>query len=465
MCNAFTDVPSVNFIAGVTTEKSKTGEGFMKKRKILSFIIAAVLCVMLLAGCGDSSKTEGNANGDNSAGSTLTPAGGNGENGSNDKNDGKDDGKDDNKDGDKEQLAADDGVMRSDLTAADYAKEMGVGINLGNTFESYWADENNETTGAQVIGRDTPYSYETCWGAVYTSPDAVKGMKDAGFNTVRIPVYWGNMMENDGTYTISEEYFDRIQEVINYCRDNGLYVVINIHHYDEFLIKNKPKEDVLEITESLWTQIAERYKDYSDYLLFEGFNENLGSHRDEDNYSEAEIYDYVNEMNQTFVNAVRATGGNNAERVLIASGYWTNIDNTTKDLFKMPEDSAEDKLMVSVHYIDNVCYWSNKIGGTYWEDYSKSQCELLKKAFTDKGIPVFVGECTAIYQADRFAGDAEYVESSDCLEYILGMAVDYGFVPVLWDTNDNFYSRTNNKIKAESDQEVITKIAAKIAEK
>lgn len=387
----------------------------MKKKKILSLMIAAVFCMLSLAACGDNSQ--------------------------------------------------DGGITRSNKTAMDYAKEMGVGINLGNTFESFWSDENNETTGAQIIGENAPYNYETCWGAVYTSENAIKGMKDAGFNTVRIPVYWGNMMENDGKYVISDEYFDRIQEVIDYCRDNDLYVIINIHHYDGFLINNKTKEEVLDITENLWTQIAERYIDYPDYVVFEGFNESLGSHREEDNFTNSEIYDYVNEMNQTFVSAVRATGGNNAERVLIVSGYWTNIDNTTKDLFKMPADSAVDRLMVSVHYIDNACYWTNKIGGTYWEEYSTAQCELLKKAFTDKGIPVFVGECTSIYEAERFASDAEYTESSACLEYILDMAVDYGFVPVLWDVNDNFYSRTENKIKSDSDQGVITRIAEKIAEK
>ena len=433
----------------------------MKKKKILSLMIAAVICILSLAACEDNSQTGGDGSVNYSVGSAATPATDNDNIGNvNDKANDIDNAVDD----EKESVLVDDSIMQSNKTAMDYAGEMGIGINLGNTFESFWSDENNETTGAQIIGANTPYNYETCWGAVYTSADAVKGMKDAGFNTVRIPVYWGNMMENDGKYIINDDYFDRVQEVIDYCRDNDLYVIINIHHYDEFLIKNKTKEEVLEITENLWTQIAERYKDYPDYVVFEGFNESLGSHREEDNFTNNEVYDYVNEMNQTFVSAVRATGGNNAERILIVSGYWTNIDNTTKDLFKMPTDSATDRLMVSVHYIDNACYWTNRIGGTYWKSYSIAQCELLKKAFTDKGIPVFVGECTSIYEAERFVSDAEYAESADCLEYILDMAVDYGFVPVLWDVNDHFYSRTENKIKSDSDQEVITRIAEKIQE-
>lgn len=357
----------------------------------------------------------------------------------------------------------DGGAMRDDMTAMDFAKEMGVGINLGNTMEAYWLDAQDLTAGASTIGSDTPLDYEKCWGAVETTPECIAGMKAAGFNTVRIPVYWGNMMEDDGEYEINDAYFDRVEEIIGYCRDNDLYVVVNIHHYDDFLIKNHSKEEVLEATEVLWTQIAERLRNYSDYVVFEGFNEALGSQREGDTYTEDELFDYVNDMNQVFVDAVRATGGNNKERLLIASGYWTNIDKTTNARYVLPEDSAEDRMMVSVHYIDNICYWTNNIGGDYWLNYSRQQCELLKTAFTDKGIPVFVGECTSIYGDEYFAESAKYTDSSECLELILNMATDYGFVPVLWDVNDNMYSRIENKLKSESDQEVITRIAEKIA--
>lgn len=357
---------------------------------------------------------------------------------------------------------ADNGVMRDDLTAQAVAEEMGIGINLGNTMEAYWEDKSNTTAGCSVIG-DSAQSYETCWGAVVTTQEAIDGMKASGFDTVRIPVYWGNMMKDDGSYDISPDYFDRVEEIVNYCRKNKQYVVLNIHHLDEFLIKNKPKEEVLDITKILWTQIAERFQAYSDYVVFEGFNENLGSQRESDSYTEDELYDYVNEMNQTFVDAVRATGGNNAERVLIASGYWTNIDLTTDDRFQMPSDSAEDKLMVSVHYVDNAMYWANKIGGQQWLEYSTEQCELLKNAFTDKNIPVFVGECTSIYD-DHYSPKAETRDSTECLRTMLEMITDYGFVPVLWDVSDNFYSRTENVIKSETDRALIAELAEALRE-
>lgn len=118
-------------------------------------------------------------------------------------------------------------------------------------------------------------------------------------------------------------------------------------------------------------------------------------------------------------------------------------------------------IMVSVHYVDNIMYWSNLIGSQAWRDYSVEQCELLKAAFTDKGYEVFIGECTSIYSEDRFATDAVYIGSNNCLEMMLELLMDYGFVPVLWDVNDNFYDRINNVVKEKANAQVIKKIAEK----
>lgn len=358
----------------------------------------------------------------------------------------------------------DDGVMRKEMTSAEYASEMGLGINLGNTMEAYWSNDQNKNSGSAVIGDNTISNYETCWGAIKTTQEIIDGMKNAGFNTVRVPVYWGNSMANDGTFTISDAMFDRVEEIVDYCRKADLYVVINIHHYDEFIVKNYSEEDAVKITGTLWKQIAKHFKNYSDYLIFEGFNENLGTVRESDNYTDDQKFDYVNKMNQAFVDAVRSTGGNNKTRMLIASGYWTNIDLTTDARFHIPEDKTADRIMVSVHYVDNAMYWTNNIGGQKWLDYSKAQCELLKKAFTDKGIQVFVGECTSIYDAERFASNAIYTDSTECLEIMYDMMLDYGFIPVLWDVNNNFYSRTKYEIKSESDKALIEKLSKELAE-
>ena len=366
---------------------------------------------------------------------------------------------------------ADDGVMRDNMTAQDYADDMGLGINLGNTMEAYNASNCTSLSyqWPPVIGSNTPRDYETTWGAVVTTQEIIDGMKNAGFNTIRIPVFWGNMMVNDGTYTISEAYINRVKEIVDYCRNAGVYTVINIHHFDEFIIRRNSKEKSAEIFKRIWTQIANYFKDYSDYLIFEGFNEYLGGGqidaKDEINdLPESEGYDWTNKMNQAFVDAVRATGGNNTKRMLIVSGYYTNIEKTTKPEFKMPTDSAKDRMMVSVHYVDNNAYWSNQIGGKFWELFSISQLNLLKKSFTEKGIPVFIGETTSIYEDKLFSENATVKTSSAALDYIMRLIKSYGFVPVLWDVNDNFYSRTQYKIKTKTDSEVIEKLSKELAD-
>ena len=271
-------------------------------------------------------------------------------------------------------------------TAMETAKNMGMGINLGNTMEACNGSGCEKVTYEWIptVGDNRPVDYETCWGAVETTREVINGMKAEGFDTVRIPVFWGNMMENDGTYTINSEYIGRVREIVDYCCNAGLYAVINIHHFDEFIIRRNSTEKCAEIFTRLWTQIADYFKDYPYTVVFEGYNEYLGGNQFDENGNLAELnetdgYRMVNTLNQTFVDAVRATGGKNAERVLIVSGYWTNIDKTTSTEFVMPADTVSDRLMVSVHYVDNIMYWTNRIGGTSWVSYIDKQIEKLKQ--------------------------------------------------------------------------------------
>ena len=201
------------------------------------------------------------------------------------------------------------GGMRADLTATQAAKEMGVGIDLGNTMEAFWQDENDLTAGAATIGDDTPQDYEKCWGAVVTTQECIDGIAAAGFRCVRLPVYWGNMMEDDGKYDIDPAYMARVQEIVDYCLKDDLYVILNIHHYDEFLIKHHTKDETLADAAHVWAQIADRFKSYGDRLVFEGYNEALGTPQEGTTMTEDETYAYVNEMDQVFVDTVRASGG------------------------------------------------------------------------------------------------------------------------------------------------------------
>lgn len=354
-------------------------------------------------------------------------------------------------------------------TASEMAKNMGIGLNLGNTMEAYEATNCEKVTyeWIPVIGGNTPTDYETCWGAVETTQEVIDGIKAEGFDTVRIPVFWGNMMKNDGTYTINPDYIARVKEIVDYCQNDDLYTVINIHHFDEFIIRRNSTEKCKEIFTVLWTQIAEYFKDYPYTLVFEGYNEYLGGNQFDESGNLAEIpkkdgYEMTNALNQTFVDAVRATGGNNAERVLIVSGYWTNIDNTTSPQFVMPSDTVSDRLMVSVHYVDNMMYWINKIGGQDWLDYTDGQIDLLNKAFTEKNIPVFLGETSSGYPASNFDGNAIYRDSAECVEIILNKLIDNGFVPVIWDVSNGFYSRTEYRIKSDANRKVIRELSDKL---
>lgn len=343
-----------------------------------------------------------------------------------------------------------DGVyeMREDFTAWEAAEEMGVGINLGNTFEAFSADDRNRCAFSSKVGEGRVIDYETCWGAIETTREMIDGMRDSGFNTVRIPVYWGNGMADDGTFTVSKSLMKRVEQVVKWVLQDGMYCVINMHHYDEQLVLSLGREEATEAAKTVWTQVAQHFKDYGDHLIFEGYNEYLGFVKEGTEASDAEKFDYCNELNQVFVDAVRATGGNNAERILIASGYNTNIDKSTTPAFVMPTDTVENKLMVSVHYIDNNMNWSKQIGGQTWHDYSVAQCELLKDRFTDNGIPVFVGECTGSY-IGRMVSNAEYGRSQDCIRELIRIArEEYGFIPVFWDTNTSRGLRSTAVISA-----------------
>ena len=355
------------------------------------------------------------------------------------------------------------------MSAAEVADNMNLGINLGNTMEAYDASGCEKITYEWIPakGSNKPKDYETCWGAVETTQKVIDGMKKAGFDTVRIPVFWGNMMENDGSWKINEEYIKRVKEIVDYAQKADMYTVINCHHFDEFIIRRNSLEDCKTIFNNLWTQIADYFKDYPYTLVFEGFNEYLGGDQFDETgdlkpLASRDAYTLVNELNQTFVDAVRATGGNNKDRVLIVSGYWTNIDKTTSKNFRMPTDSAQDKLMVSVHYVDNEKYWTNQIGSQEWLDYIDKQCEELTEAFKDKNIPVFLGETTSIYPESNFDSNALYTDSSECLQIVLDKLTSLGYVPVLWDVNDNFYSRTEYKVKNDADAEVIKNTAEKL---
>lgn len=353
----------------------------------------------------------------------------------------------------EEADAVDNGVMREGLTALEATRLMGNGINLGNTLE---ACDNNVG-----IKTNTPLSYETHWGQPKTTQAMIDGMKAAGFDTIRIPVAWMTNATHlyEGDYTIDADYMDRVEEVVRYARKAGMYVIINDHWdggwYGMFGSESaETRALAMEAYKGMWQQIAERFRDYSDYLIFESANEELGGRFDENSplycsdsvvtyLTDDERYALTNEINQTFVDVVRATGGNNATRFLLIAGYSTDIDQTCDDRFQMPKDTVDSKLMVSVHYYDpwSYCGASSAVSATKWgkvSDYEYLDQQLAKMTkFTEAGYGVVIGEYGALPCSDGLKDNTLAYHTA-----FLDACTKYNLTNCLWDCS-GLYKRVS----------------------
>lgn len=353
----------------------------------------------------------------------------------------------------EEAEAVDNGVMREGLTALEATRLMGNGINLGNTLE---ACDNNVG-----IKTNTPLSYETHWGQPKTTQAMIDGMKAAGFDTIRIPVAWMTNATHlyEGDYTIDADYMDRVEEVVRYARKAGMYVIINDHWdggwYGMFGSESaETRALAMEAYKGMWQQIAERFRDYSDYLIFESANEELGTRFDENSplycsdsvatyLTDDERYALTNEINQTFVDVVRATGGNNATRFLLIAGYSTDIDQTCDDRFQMPKDTVDSKLMVSVHYYDpwSYCGASSAVSATKWgkvSDYEYMDQQLAKMTkFTEAGYGVVIGEYGALPCSDGLKDNTLAYHTA-----FLDACTKYNLTNCLWDCS-GLYKRVS----------------------
>lgn len=353
----------------------------------------------------------------------------------------------------EEAEAVDNGVMREGLTALEATRLMGNGINLGNTLE---ACDNNVG-----IKTNTPLSYETHWGQPKTTQAMIDGMKAAGFDTIRIPVAWMTNATHlyEGDYTIDADYMDRVEEVVRYARKAGMYVIINDHWdggwYGMFGSESaETRALAMEAYKGMWQQIAERFRDYSDYLIFESANEELGGRFDENSplycsdsvvtyLTDDERYALTNEINQTFVDVVRATGGNNATRFLLIAGYSTDIDQTCDDRFQMPKDTVDSKLMVSVHYYDpwSYCGASSAVSATKWgkvSDYEYMDQQLAKMTkFTEAGYGVVIGEYGALPCSDGLKDNTLAYHTA-----FLDACTKYDLTNCLWDCS-GLYKRVS----------------------
>ena len=328
--------------------------------------------------------------------------------------------------------------------AIEIAPKMYPGWNLGNTLEGGGTDNVYTTTTQEII-------------------DFVAAQ---GFKSVRIPAAWvmGHIVDGEEGMTIDAVWMARVKEIVDYCVKDGLYVVLN-DHWDGGWIQGTFKKDITEPTvqancekmKRLWTQIAEAFKDYDEHLLFAGLNE-----------PEAETVAQIGALmtyEQAFIDAVRATGGNNASRTLVVQGPNTSIELSSKyvDMSKF-EDTASKALMIEVHYYSPPQFtgvWEGPNGdepfyfwgaanhvpsGNYmkynctWgeEAYVREQMQMMKEAFVDKGYPVILGEYGANWREFSNSSIQKKHDASIRLFHktINEEAVKRGIIPYVWDINN-----------------------------
>lgn len=395
------------------------------KLKTISSAAAVCMAVTMLAGCGQTdSPSESVTEQASESGSEAVTA----------------------------SLSPEEEEKISSMTSLEMIRAMGNGINLGNTLEAY----NHKG----YIGGSNPDGFETGWGQPYTTAEMIQGMKNAGFDTIRIPVAWTNGMNYEsGDYTIDERLMNRVETVVNYALDADMYVIIN-DHWDGSWWGMFGSEDMavrdkaLEMYKSMWTQIGENFKDYSHKLIFESANEELGDRLNDKDVtgsdgvlSKSECYETTNMINSEFVKLIRSLGGNNGDRFLLIAGYNTDIAMTCDDRFKMPEDTAESKLLLSVHYYtpwdycgtESVDHWGSP------RDY-KEQNDLFEKLskFTEQGYGVVIGEYAVMQKNGGIKPDTDKFYAN-----LLDNCDLYDYCPVLWDCS-NFYKRVTNTLADET---------------
>ncbi|MBN1117388.1 MAG: cellulase family glycosylhydrolase [Bacteroidales bacterium] len=317
-----------------------------------------------------------------------------------------------------------------DLTSIELSAEMGLGWNIGNSLEA--------TNG------------ETSWGNPLITQQLIDSVKAAGFNSIRIPVAWSKF-SNKEYFIIETSWLERVEEVVKYVLKNDMYAVMNIHWDGGWMQPTYADQDyVNNRLDIMWEQIAIHFRDYNDRLLFAGTNEVMV----DGDYGTPtkEYYTVQNSFNQTFVSAVRATGGRNVYRHLVVQGFNTNINHTI-NYAVIPEDVVKDRLFMEVHYYDPYNFTLNeKSNVTQWgedaedpsktddwgnESYADGQFQKMKTKFIDKGIAVIVGEYGAIYRNDKDGHEAYRVTYN---EYITQSIVNHGLIPFYW---DNGYTGLN----------------------
>ncbi len=327
-----------------------------------------------------------------------------------------------------------------DSDAIALVRDMKIGWNLGNTLDA--SSDNN---------RSDELSYESLWCGIKTTKEMIDAVKNAGFRTVRIPVSWHNHVTADGSYTISQVWMDRVQEIVDYAIEDDMYVILNIHHdnNENYIFPDEVHmEQSKAYISAVWEQIADRFASYDEHLIMEGMNEPrlVGtSHEwwlDLNSQDCVQAVECINEFNQTFVDTVRASGGNNAERYLLVPGYAASLQGATNEYFRLPEDPSglENRIMVEVHaYTPYGFALAGSGDNGYTEQWSMDSdadraeidglMDQLYELYVKNGTGVVIDEFGAREKNGNLQARADFST------YYIGAARARGISCCVWDNN------------------------------
>jgi len=282
-----------------------------------------------------------------------------------------------------------------------------------------------------------------------TTRAMMKGLYDSGIRTVRIPISWHNHMNE--AYTIDSEWMARVREVVDYAIDEGLYVIINIHHDNGdggYYPDADHRKRAVAYAERVWKQVALQFRNYDEKLIFEILNEpRLVGYSNEWGWSDTdsnltEAAEVIAEMEQAALDAVRATDGNNDNRYVMVTPYVASPWAALSDKFVIPEDSAADKTIISVHAYTPYEFAMKDPGVSVFTSAHRSEIDsfigkLNTKFVAGKNIPVIIGEYGATNKNNLAEREAWF-------SYYVSKAASYGMCTILWD-NGNYLVPSNGK--------------------
>ena len=317
-------------------------------------------------------------------------------------------------------------------TAFDFVSAMNAGLNIGNSLDACYG----EATG------DANLSQETVWGNPLITKQYIDYIKSLHFDVIRLPVTWHTHMYRDenGIPHIHKDWFQRVKDVVDYCISDDLYVIINIHHDGELIhtgVTTDSFSTVKTNASALWSEISNYFASYDDHLIFEAYNE-------VDNYERSWSYgkkaaSQMNELNQLFVDTVRSSGGYNSTRFLMIPTLLDSTDYNCQKSFKLPKDSANNRLIITVHD------YSQQFDQTLDTDFSN-----LEKFSKKQGAPIIIGEwgTTDSYIPEDFRS----IHASN----FIARAKAHGIKCIYWDNGSNYSIISRNE--STCNQEVVSAI-------